>query len=273
MKNDNSIYRIEKTVGGIPESVLRYLLKDERMPYYPNRTQNATINQIKQPNETENNMDNNKSNDRSTKTMSENELDNLRYCFVSELKSYKPDYAKIAEKNQYKQFSDADEEERKRQAFAAGIRSIREEQGYTCEEMGKLLNVSRQRINEYEHGKFMNIPAEIIEKIGNIWGVSPAYMLGMVDQMGVIIPLQLYYFWEHPENTPYEPLRAEAEEYGWGYDDSVPRKGPTGFDLYSTLTEHIGKDYELGIMLYRLFELDEEAKHRKINAIKAILKV
>ena len=79
MKNDNSIYRIEKTVGGIPESVLRYLLKDERMPYYPNRTQNATINQIKQPNETENNMDNNKSNDRSTKTMSENELDNLRY--------------------------------------------------------------------------------------------------------------------------------------------------------------------------------------------------
>ena len=155
-------------MGGIPEIVLRYFLKDERMPYYPNRTQNATMNQIKQPNETENNMDNNKSNDRSTKTMSKNELDNLRYCFVSELKSYKPDYAKIAKKNQYKQFSDADEEERKRQAFAAGIRSIREERGYTCEEMGKLLNVSRQRINEYEHGNFMNIHAELIEKIGNI---------------------------------------------------------------------------------------------------------
>lgn len=274
MDNNISLKKSEKTVDGIKEGILRALLNDERTPCPPKCPINTTTNELKQRCDAEENMDNNDSKTRSAKTMSDQQIRNLEYCFRQEMETYEPDYKKIAETNQYKQLSDADEDERKRQAFANGIRSIREIKHYTCEKMGKMLKVSKQRINEYELGNFKYIPVELIPKIKLFWGITPAYMLGMSNDMDSEPHLEQYYFWEHTENTPYEIFRDIVAKWPWHTSTGVPRNGPTGYDLYSLLVQSIGDDYELCIRLYYLFAGEDEAeKNRKINAIKAILKV
>lgn len=46
------------------------------------------------------------------------------------------------------------------------------------EELGKRVGVQRAAINKYEKGSVTNIPIATIEKIANVFDVSPTYIVG-----------------------------------------------------------------------------------------------
>ena len=46
------------------------------------------------------------------------------------------------------------------------------------EELGKRVGVQRAAINKYEKGTVENIPIKTIEKIANVFDVSPTYIVG-----------------------------------------------------------------------------------------------
>jgi transcriptional regulator with XRE-family HTH domain len=49
------------------------------------------------------------------------------------------------------------------------------------EELGRRVGVQRAAINKYEKGTVENIPIKTIEKIANVFDVSPTYVVGWND--------------------------------------------------------------------------------------------
>ncbi|KEI75858.1 helix-turn-helix domain-containing protein [Clostridium botulinum] len=65
--------------------------------------------------------------------------------------------------------------------FGDRLRELREEKQLTQEELGKLLNVSRQAVSSYEKGE--NEPTiDALVKIANIFNVSLDYLLSRTKE-------------------------------------------------------------------------------------------
>lgn len=58
------------------------------------------------------------------------------------------------------------------------IKELRTLSGMSQDELGKRVGVQRAAINKYEKGTVENIPIKTIEKIANIFDVSPSYIVG-----------------------------------------------------------------------------------------------
>ena len=58
------------------------------------------------------------------------------------------------------------------------IKELRKIYGMSQEELGRRVGVQRAAINKYEKGTVENIPIKTIEKIANIFEVSPTYIVG-----------------------------------------------------------------------------------------------
>lgn len=58
------------------------------------------------------------------------------------------------------------------------IKNLRIKKNYTLDELGKMIDASRQTLHKYEQGIITNIPKEKIEKIAQVLGVSPSYIYG-----------------------------------------------------------------------------------------------
>ena len=58
------------------------------------------------------------------------------------------------------------------------IKELRTLSGMSQEELGRRVGVKRAAINKYEKGTVENIPLKTIEKIANIYDVSPTYIVG-----------------------------------------------------------------------------------------------
>ena len=52
------------------------------------------------------------------------------------------------------------------------------------EELGRRVGVQRAAINKYEKGSVTNIPLSTIEKIADVFNVSPTYIVGWNDKGG-----------------------------------------------------------------------------------------
>lgn len=61
------------------------------------------------------------------------------------------------------------------------IKELRQISGLSQEELGNRVGVRRAAINKYEKGSVTNIPITTIEKLANIFEVSPSYLMGWVD--------------------------------------------------------------------------------------------
>ena len=69
------------------------------------------------------------------------------------------------------------------------------------EELGRRVGVQRAAINKYEKGSVTNIPISTIEKIANVFGVSPTYIVGwqnlnsnpLADEVKVIEGVKRFY--------------------------------------------------------------------------------
>lgn len=60
----------------------------------------------------------------------------------------------------------------------ARIKYLRQLTNMSQEELGKRVGVQRAAINKYEKGTVENIPIKTIEKIANVFDVSPTYIVG-----------------------------------------------------------------------------------------------
>lgn len=58
------------------------------------------------------------------------------------------------------------------------IKELRVISGMSQEELGKRVGVQRAAINKYEKGTVTNIPIATIEKIAQVFDVSPTYIVG-----------------------------------------------------------------------------------------------
>ena len=66
----------------------------------------------------------------------------------------------------------------------AKIKELRILADMSQEELGRRVGVQRAAINKYEKGSVTNIPLSTIEKIANVFNVSPTYIVGWNDEGG-----------------------------------------------------------------------------------------
>lgn len=62
------------------------------------------------------------------------------------------------------------------------IKRLRTENGFTQEEIGKKISVSKQTVQRYESGEIPNVPYDKIEILAKIFGCSRAYLMGWEDE-------------------------------------------------------------------------------------------
>lgn len=58
------------------------------------------------------------------------------------------------------------------------LRKLREEKGFTLQEVGDLVGESKQTIHKYERDIITNIPSSNVEKLAKLFSVSPSYIMG-----------------------------------------------------------------------------------------------
>lgn len=61
------------------------------------------------------------------------------------------------------------------------IRELRTKNNLTLDDVARHLGVGRQAIYKYEKGTVTNIPLENLEKMADLFGVSPGYLAGWTD--------------------------------------------------------------------------------------------
>lgn len=91
------------------------------------------------------------------------------------------------------------------------IKALREQFGLTQEELAEKLGTTKQTVFKYETDVISNIPSDKIEKMAELFGVDPSYLMGWDDDQK-IGPHGGYYL--DPETA------AKAQEI---YEDSGSR--------------------------------------------------
>lgn len=97
------------------------------------------------------------------------------------------------------------------------IKIARERSNMTQTELGLACGTTKQTIFKYESGIVTNIPTDRIERIAEVTGVSPAYIMGWADSRNKKAP------------TPVSEsgLSTEAEEVAQAYDMATEKEQRT----------------------------------------------
>lgn len=67
--------------------------------------------------------------------------------------------------------------------LANKLKALRKAKGLTLEEVAAALETSKQTIHRYENGVIANIPHEKVKKLAEIFGVSPAMLMGWDEEI------------------------------------------------------------------------------------------
>lgn len=62
------------------------------------------------------------------------------------------------------------------------IKQLRIEKGMTQEMLGEKVGVKKAAIYKYENGLVVNLKRDVIEKLANVLGVSPSFLMGLDDE-------------------------------------------------------------------------------------------
>jgi transcriptional regulator with XRE-family HTH domain len=71
------------------------------------------------------------------------------------------------------------------------IRELRILANMSQEELGRRVGVQRAAIQKYEKGTVENIPIKTIERIAGVFGVSPTYIMGWVNEPTNMLSLEV----------------------------------------------------------------------------------
>ena len=143
------------------------------------------------------------------KFFSPEELKTILGLLENNFNEYVPNWANIAMVTQHLPDKSPNEGERtktvewnedqKKQVYVKAIREIRLNRKMSLEDIGEILGYSRQYMSKIEHGKIKTFPAKKIPIIAEKLDVSPAYLLGLVDDERYVPPKIESFFWEYPD--------------------------------------------------------------------------
>lgn len=63
------------------------------------------------------------------------------------------------------------------------IKNLREEKGYTLEELGEKIGVGKSTVRKWENGMIKNMRRDKIAKLSEVLDCSPLYLLGYEDEI------------------------------------------------------------------------------------------
>ena len=115
------------------------------------------------------------------------------------------------------------------------IKVLREKFGLTQEELAEKLGTTKQTIFKYETNVITNIPSDKIEKMAELFGVSPAYLMG----------------WDEDQTS--------GQNEGYYFDDEA-----------AELAQQIYEDPELRVLLKAKRDLSKDDMEVIVNMIKAL---
>lgn len=110
--------------------------------------------------------------------------------------------------------------------FSKRLKKLREERGYTQEQLANILKITRSRLSMYEQGK-REPSFELQEAIADVFNVELDYLLGRKDDTDLfIVPLQY-----DMEKTFYGEEKAALLEFIRVANESQMKKISTMFEL------------------------------------------
>ena len=109
------------------------------------------------------------------------------------------------------------------------IKSLRKENKMTQAELGRLLGVKKAAIQKYENGGIKNLKSHTIERLSEIFNVSPSYLLGF----------------KFDEQYPIEELKDEVKLL----EIIQTYVGSSGVELYN-LISHMNDDGIIKLLSY-----------------------
>ena len=115
------------------------------------------------------------------------------------------------------------------------IKALREKHGLTQEELAEKLGTTKQTIFKYETNVITNIPSDKIEKMAELFGVDPAYLMG----------------WNEDQTS--------GQNQGYYFDDEA-----------AELAQEIYEDPELRVLLKAKRDLSKDDMEVIVNMIKAL---
>ncbi len=65
------------------------------------------------------------------------------------------------------------------------IRSAREDKGYTLRQAAELIGISEPTLSRYEGGHIGNIPWDRLEKMAEVFGINPGWLLGWMEKIKI----------------------------------------------------------------------------------------
>jgi transcriptional regulator with XRE-family HTH domain len=101
--------------------------------------------------------------------------------------------------------------------IAQKLRELRLARGFTLDQVGENVGVSKQTLYKYENGIVTNIPSDKIEALAAFYGVHPAEIMGWV--------------------LPSKPEKIKASRASYGEDRQTERDYL--FDAYQNAPENI----------------------------------
>lgn len=102
------------------------------------------------------------------------------------------------------------------------LKSQRLAHGFTQEELGKLVGLQKAAIYKYENGLLINPKQSLIKKLADVFGVSPAYMLGVDDS----VDAQDSYYTD-PATLAMAQALHDNPQYRVMFDSTRERSTPT----------------------------------------------
>ena len=188
--------------------------------------------------------------------------------FTEVLRDYNPDWVKIASINQHpKELSDEDARKKKVESFGRAIKEIRERRGLSMQQMGKRLSCTRQYVFKIETAGVSKLPIDKLERIAYTFGISPAFLIGLIDDETYMPDKIEYYFWENPDSE-YLIIKDEI--------GSKPLINPVAFfgtpktRLVTRIHEELKKelDYDFVVALDRIMSSEPKKRNAAFNLIK-----
>ena len=85
--------------------------------------------------------------------------------------------------------------------------------GYTQEELGKMVGLQKAAIYKYENGLLINPKRSLIQKLAEVFGVSPAYMMGIEDE-------EKHTYFTDPETVKMAQFLHDNPEYKVMFDST-----------------------------------------------------
>ncbi|MBE6805643.1 MAG: helix-turn-helix transcriptional regulator [Ruminococcaceae bacterium] len=154
--------------------------------------------------------------------------------------------------------------------FGERLKSLRKSRGFTQEYVGEKLSYTKQSINKIEKGKNKKIPVDKLNFISNLFSISVAYLLGLIDDDSVHIDKSEYYFWEHPNNK-YVEVRDQVVQKRLTYP--MATWGSPTERMLDAVTDELKNDYELLTALYNIFKTEKTKRKQIRGIIKAVEKI